>query len=113
MFNNIGTFSGYPFFLWPILINCRILWNYIADNIVGAEFRLDRAPVLKACLDNPALNDMKYIVVAFKSYHALRFGHREMVLKAIRTDKFDSVHAYLLEYLWCFASEQSLRHYAS
>ena len=59
------------------------------------------------------LDEFKTLGVAFKAYHALRFGHREVVVKAIRTGNFDHVHSLLLDYLWCSASELSLRHYAS
>ena len=53
------------------------------------------------------------IYVAFKAYHAMKMGHRELINKAINSNKFDRVHVLLLEYLRCYASESSLRLYAS
>ena len=94
-------------------MRCDIRWKFIATVIDGAEYRESLLTVQKACFVEPALNDLKTICVAFKAYHALKMGHRELINKAINSNKFDRVHVLLLEYLRCFASESSLRLYAS
>ena len=89
-------------------LKCAVLWNHIAYAIDCAEFRSGLAPVQKACLDNPSLNDLKHVIIAFKMYHALRFSHSDLVNNAISSGNFDKVYESLLAYLRHHARELSL-----
>ena len=94
-------------------LRCNILWKLIAATIEGAEYREHLSPVQKACLYGPAHNDLKILCVAFKTYHALKMGHSELIQKAVRSEQFDRVHEFLLDYLRCFTLESSLHLHAS
>ena len=52
----------------------------------------------------------KEIIVAFKSYHAIRLSHRELVDKAIQCNIFDAIHELLIAYARTHASEFLHRH---
>ena len=89
-------------------LDCRVLWKQIATNIECAEFRSGLEPVQKACLVNPSLNDMKHIIVAFKTYHAIRLSHSEMVRAAINSENFRKVHELMIAYIRANAKDLSL-----
>lgn len=85
-----------------------VLWRHIADNIECAEYRLGLSAVQKAGLDSPSMNDLKHIIVAYKTYHALRRVHSETILTAINSKDYRVVHELMIAYIRANAKDLSL-----
>ena len=62
-------------------------------------------PLIKICLDQPSTKWAKLIVVASRSYHTIKFDHRETVEQAILTGDFEPMAAILCEVVAHFCSE--------
>ena len=91
---------------------CPILWNLVDSAINSPVLYAAPLPVQNCCFNNPSQDDLKRLAVAFKSYHAIRLSHPEVVRRALRSKEFESLHKLLLEYIHHFADEFSLRHRA-
>ncbi len=87
---------------------CPVLWNFINSVECAPTELWDRSLATRACFVGATMDDLKRIVVAFKSYHAIRLGHPEAVLSAVQNGKFDHVHELLSQSVRYFCDELAL-----
>ena len=89
-------------------LECPIFWAFL-DSCLRVPLSMCFLPAdVRACLHTPSRNDFKRIVVAFRSYHAIRSNHRDEVVRAVQSQEFDRMHELLIEHVCTFGRELPL-----
>jgi len=86
-------------------LSCSRFWSGVLTSCKLSEFHAHADPLIKCCLCRPTPTRAKVIAVASRSYHAIKFVHREMVQSCIDSGDFSLCMLTLFQVSAHFAAE--------
>ena len=69
-------------------LSCAPMWTLAVSAASLPTCFLSLSPIDRLCLFTNSVSGMKLLSVVFRGYHALKFGHREVIERGIASQDF-------------------------
>ena len=86
-------------------ISCDPLWTAVISASKGNAEQLQESPRCRLCLQEPSLDRVRRLAIAFSTYHALKLANRETIDSCVASGDFTDVQIKLLSLADAFAKE--------